>query len=94
MLVRVQPGETARTSVVIDNPLAQPETLRLRLDHGSITSPWSREIIVPANGTARVDLTLTVFDQLPGGRHLVPLIVNSNEVEDGGVFLLAARAPR
>ena len=84
LLVRVRAGETARTSVVIENPLAQPETLRLRLDHGSVMSPWSREIIVPANGSARVELTLTVSDQLPAGRHVVPLIVMSNDVEDGG----------
>ena len=84
LLVRVRAGETARTSVAIDNPLAQPETLRLRLDHGSVTSPWSREVIVPANGTARVELTLTISDQLPAGRHVVPLIVTSNDIEDGG----------
>ncbi len=84
LLVRVRAGETARTSVVIENPLAQPETLRLRLDHGAVTSAWSREVIVPANGTARVELTLTVSDQLPAGRHVVPLIVMSNDIEDGG----------
>ncbi|MBC7822004.1 MAG: hypothetical protein IAG10_34395, partial [Planctomycetaceae bacterium] len=84
LLLRVRAGETARTSVVIDNRLAQPEALRLRLDHGSVTSPWSREIIVPANGTARVELTLTVSDQLAAGRHVVPLIVTSHDIEDGG----------
>ena len=84
LLVRVRAGETARTSVVIDNPLAQPETLRMRLDHGSVTSPWSREIIVPANGTARVELALTASDQLPAGRHVVPLIVTIGDIEDGG----------
>ncbi len=84
LLVPVRPGAIARTSVVIDNPLAQSETLRLRLDHGSITSPWSCEVVVPANGTSRVELTLSVSDQLPAGRHVVPLIVMSNDLEDGG----------
>jgi hypothetical protein len=84
LLVRVRAGETARTSVVIDNPLARSETLQLRLDHGSVVSPWSREVIVAANGSVRVELPLTVADQLPVGRHVVPLIVSVNELEDGG----------
>jgi glyoxylase-like metal-dependent hydrolase (beta-lactamase superfamily II) len=84
LLVRVRAGETARTSVVIDNPLAQPETLNLRLDHGSITSPWSSKVVVPANGTMRVELTLKISEQLPAGRHVVPLIVTTGDLEDGG----------
>ena len=99
MLVRASPGETIKTTVVIDNPLPQSETLRLRLDHGSIASPWSSEIIVPENGTARVELKFQIAAQLPVGRHIVPLIVTSQagDIEDGAdsfVFVEIVAKPR
>jgi hypothetical protein len=86
LLVRASAGESANTTVVIDNPLTQPETLRLRLDHGTSTSPWSREVTIPENGTARVELQFQAAERLPAGRHVVPLIVTSaaGDVEDGG----------
>ena len=85
LLVRTSAGETAKTTVVIDNPLPQSETLRLRLDHGSVASPWSQEITINENGTARIELKFQVADQLPAGRHIVPLIVTSQagDIEDG-----------
>jgi glyoxylase-like metal-dependent hydrolase (beta-lactamase superfamily II) len=86
LLVRASAGESAKTTVLIDNPLARPESLRLRLEHGSSTSPWSREITIPENGTTRVELQFQVAGRLPTGRHVVPLIVisASGELEDGG----------
>ncbi len=85
LLVRGSPGETIKTTIVIDNPLPQAETFRLRLDQGLVASPWSSEITVPENGTARVELKFQIADQLPVGRHIVPLIVTSQagEIEDG-----------
>ena len=85
LLVRAAAGGTAKTTVLIDNPLLQPETLRLRIDHGTSTSPWSREVTIPENGTARVDLQFQLTGRLPVGRHVVPLIVTSaaGEIEEG-----------
>ena len=85
LLIRVSAGETIKTTVVIDNPLPQPETLRLRLDHGSVASSWFHEITIPESATARVELKFQVADQLPVGRHIVPLIVTSQagDIEDG-----------
>ncbi|GDY09589.1 MAG: MBL fold metallo-hydrolase [Planctomycetota bacterium] len=85
LLVHASAGGTAKTTVLIDNPLLQPETLRLRIDHGTSTSPWSREVTIPENGTARVELQFQVTGRLPVGRHVVPLIVTSaaGEIEEG-----------
>ncbi len=86
LLIRASAGESAKTTIVIDNPLPQPETMRLRLDHGISTSPWTREVSIPENGTTRIELQFQVAERLPVGRNVVPLIVTSasGDLEDGG----------
>ena len=74
----------ARASVVLENQLAQAESLHLRLDHGDVVSAWSHETIVRANDVARVELSFVVSDKLSHGRYVVPLVVTSQGVEDGG----------
>ena len=83
LVVKVRAGETAKARVVIENPLTEAESLRLQLDHGDVATAWSKEVVVPASSSARVDLTIAVSEKLASGRHVVPLIVTSNRDEDG-----------
>ena len=82
--MRVRPGETAKASVVIENRLPQVESLHLRLDHSDVASSWSSDIVIPANDVARVEMSFAVSDKLTPGRYVVPLVIASQDVEDGG----------
>ena len=84
LVVKVRAGETAKASVVIENQLTLPESLHLQLDQGDVATAWSQDVVVSANDVFRAELSFTVRDKLTPGRYVVPLVITSNQIEDGG----------
>ncbi len=82
LIIKVRAGEAAKANVVLENQLAQAESLHLQLDHGEVATAWSKDVVVPANGTAISELSFVVSERLAPGRHVVPLVITSNRGED------------
>ncbi len=94
LVVRATVGKTAKASVVIENPQPTVEALQLRLEHGEVTSPWSSDLTVPANGAARIEMSFVVSERLAPGQYVVPLVITSKGTEDGGDCFMVLEVDR
>jgi glyoxylase-like metal-dependent hydrolase (beta-lactamase superfamily II) len=68
-------GATLKATLVVNNPLPRPETVRVTLEGRDIAADQTLELDVAANGSARKEFTLRLKDKLPAGRHVLALRV-------------------
>jgi glyoxylase-like metal-dependent hydrolase (beta-lactamase superfamily II) len=80
ILQKAKPGATIKGTLVVNNPLARKVKMSVTLEGRGLTTDQSWELEVPAKGSERRAVTVTVSETLATGRHIFVLATR----QDGG----------
>ena len=84
LLQQAQPGQTLRGVLEIANSSTRAEKLSIRLDgRGLISDIDEGSVTIGPGMTAHRNITFSVANDAPPGRHVFPLVVEEGRMEDG-----------
>ncbi len=94
LVTATKPGAAVNVELVIANPLERPERLAVQIAGRGFFPDWEKALAIPANGAAREPITLRLADGVRPGRHVFPVRVMENGVEDGSDAFLVLDVAR
>ncbi len=89
LVITAKPGAEIKVELVIANPLDRPEAVTVQLDGRGLVSNWERSITVARNHVERAPVALSLSATIQPGRHIFPLRIRENGVEDASDAFLA-----
>jgi glyoxylase-like metal-dependent hydrolase (beta-lactamase superfamily II) len=82
VLMKARAGQTLKAALVSTNPLKRPRTLAIALEGRGLLPDQRWDVTVEANGEVRKEITLTLPEQLVGGRHVLAVRVSEGDTVD------------
>lgn len=89
VLQKAKARDTLKCTLVVDNPLAEKETLAITLQGRGVFEDQTWALTVDGKGTARKPFTLRLPDSLKAGRHVFVIRALNGDVQDGSDAFLA-----
>jgi glyoxylase-like metal-dependent hydrolase (beta-lactamase superfamily II) len=83
VLSKAKAGATLKLTLAADNPLPRAEKLRVALEGRGLATDATWDVDVPANATARQEVSVKLGDKLAPGRHVFALRVTEGDKVDG-----------
>jgi glyoxylase-like metal-dependent hydrolase (beta-lactamase superfamily II) len=94
VLHRAGPGAVLKGVLVVSNPTARAEKLTVTLEGRGLTADQTWTLEVPAQGTARREITVPLGAKVPAGRQVLALRVLADGVPDEADAFLAVDVER
>jgi hypothetical protein len=94
LVQHARPGAAVQVVLVVNNPLAKPERLTVRLEGRGVFADQNVRVEVPARGAARPKVSFRLPAKIAAGRHVFGVRVSSPEGADGADAFLVVDVRR